>query len=245
MKKLIASLVCVFGFANFTFADFEKNFINAIKSSTEIDVKIEVKKPLKSLEGQFFVIASTKNGEIFPVIVGGDGRYFVGLSSVMHFDDSDSKMITDEIYKAGAKYETQKAKKLNALFKTFKASDFVVLESNKKLPTKIVITDPDCPYCRKELENIEKVLKEANVKLIFAPVHDEKAFIKAQLILNETAKLKNTDIKEKIAILRKYYADITLNEKQLKTDFKRIKEVTTTIFNSGLVRGVPYSFNEE
>lgn len=243
MKK-IAFVLFLLGFTSFAFANFERNFKQGIKDLTDIDVEIQIKKKLKSFNGEYFVIGRTKGGDIFPVIVSQDGKYFIGLSNVMNFDKDDSKMITEEINKAGeAKMKADK-KELKKLFSGFKESDFVALKGEgKDLPTKIVVTDPDCPYCRKHLEEIESELKSANIKFIFAPVHDEEAFIKAQLILNESAKVKDSD--KKIAILRKYYKDIKLSDKEKKTDIKQVKFTTERIFGSGLIRGVPFIFDLE
>ena len=92
--------------------------------------------------------------------------------------------------------------------------------------------------------NIEARLKEANLKLIFAPVHEQDAFIKAQLALNETKTAK--DNKTKIAILRKYFQDnVKLSAKEQKTDITQVKFTTEKIFGSGLIHGVPFIFDVE
>lgn len=229
------------GFASFAFGNFEKNFKQSIKELTNIDVEIQVKKQLKSFNGEYFVIGRTKSGEIFPVIVSQDGKHFIGLSSVMNFSKEDSAMIMGEINKAGEEKMKADEAGLKKLFSSFKESDFVILKGEKEnLPTKIVVTDPDCPYCRKHLEAIESQLKEANLKLIFAPVHEEEAFIKAQLILNESAKVK--DNAKKIAILRKYYKDIKLSDREKKTDIKQVRFTAEKIFGSNLISGVPFIF---
>ncbi|MDD6055728.1 MAG: thiol peroxidase [Helicobacteraceae bacterium] len=242
MKKIVFLCVCVF---SLSFADnFQANFAKAIKDSSGVSVSVLVKKELESLGGLYFVIGKTQGGDIFPVIVSGDGKYFIGLSSVMHFSKKDSKVIKDSIAKASKDKEEADLVALNKLFKTFSKDDFIFLEgASKNLPTKIIITDPDCPYCRDELKNAEKQLKEANLKLIFAPVHDKAAFIKAQLALNEGKKAKST--KEKLEILRKYYKDIELSQTQLRTDIKQVQNTTKVIFDSGLVRGVPFIFEEK
>ncbi|PKT79083.1 thiol peroxidase [Helicobacter winghamensis] len=241
MRKIALGLLFVLGFASFAFGNFEKNFKQGIKELTGVDVEVQVKKQLKSFNGEYFVIGRTSGGDIFPVIVSQDGKHFIGLSSVMNFSKEDSKMITEEINKAGEAKMKADAEGLKKLFSSFKESDFVVLKGERKnLPTKIVVTDPDCPYCRKHLEGIEAQLKEANLKLIFAPVHEEEAFIKAQLILNESAKVK--DNVKKIAILRKYYKDIKLSDKEKKIDIKQVRFTTEKIFGSGLITGVPFIF---
>ena len=157
--KLILIMAVIIGYSSLAFANFEKNFKKSIKEKVDIDVEIQLKKPLRSFDGQYFVIGRTANGNIFPVIVSTDGKHFVGLSSVMNFSKEDSKMIMDEINKAGEEKMKSDREALLKLFAEFKDYDFIALEGKtKNLPTKIVVTDPDCPYCRKHLEEIEKDL---------------------------------------------------------------------------------------
>ena len=245
MKQLVIGFLSVLCAANIAFADFDTNFKQSIKELTNVDVEVQFKKALKSFEGQYFVIGRTKSGDIFPVIVDKNGKYFIGLSSVMNFDKEDSRVIMNAINEAGEAKMKEDSKALNKLFKEFKEGDFVTLSGEgKNLPTKIIVTDPDCPYCRKELGNIEARLKEANLKLIFAPVHEQDAFIKAQLALNETKTAK--DNKTKIAILRKYFQDnVKLSKKKKKTDITQVKFTTEKIFGSGLINGVPFIFDVE
>ena len=245
MKRLVFSLFGLLCITSFAFADFDTNFKKSIKELTNVDVEVQFKKALKSFDGQYFVIGRTKGGDIFPVIVDKNGQYFMGLSSVMNFSKEDSKIIMDAINEAGEAKMKEDSKALNKLFKEFKESDFITFSGEgKNLPTKIIVTDPDCPYCRKELQNIEKRLKEANLKLIFAPVNEQDAFIKAQLILNATKNAK--DNKAKIAILRKYFQDdVKLSAKEKKTDITQVKFTTEKIFGSGLINGVPFIFDVE
>ena len=245
MKQLVIGFLSVLCAANIAFADFDTNFKQSIKELTNVDVEVQFKKALKILEGQYFVMGRTKSGDIFPLSVVKNGKYFIGLSSVMNFDKEDSRVIMNAINEAGEAKMKEDSKALNKLFKEFKEGDFVTLSGEgKNLPTKIIVTDPDCPYCRKELGNIEARLKEANLKLIFAPVHEQDAFIKAQLALNETKTAK--DNKTKIAILRKYFQDnVKLSAKEQKTDITQVKFTTEKIFGSGLINGVPFIFDVE
>lgn len=229
---------------SFAFGDFDKNFQKSIKELANIDVEVQFKQALTSFKGGYFVLGRTKRGEIFPVIVSEDGKYFIGLSNVMSLNKEDSQIIRETINQASAAKMQEDKKALTKLFKSFKESDFITLQGEgKNLPTKIIVTDPDCPYCRKELEKIEERLKSANVKLIFAPVHEKEAFIKAQLLLNATKKMKNNA--EKIAILRQYYQDVTLSQKEQKTDITQVRNTADKIFASGLIQGVPFIFDME
>ena len=65
-----------------------------------------------------------------------------------------------------------------------------------------------------------------------------------QLIMNEVAKLDAGDTKGKIKVLEKYYRDITLDAGQLKTDYSQITKNTDKIFQTGVIKGVPFIFEE-
>lgn len=191
MQKLVLTIAITSSFVSFALAGFEDNFKKSVKNFADVNVEVQLKKPLKSFENQYFVIGRTQGGDIFPVIVSQDGSYFVALSNMMNLDKEDSNMIRGELKKAGEEKEEKDSKALNALFASFTPSDFIYLKGESEgLPTKIVVTDPDCPYCREQLETIESELQKANLKLIFAPVHQKEAFIKAQLAMNQAAKLK-------------------------------------------------------
>lgn len=245
MKKAFLNITILTSLVSFAMAGFEENFKISVKKLAEIDAEVQLKKPLKSFKNQYFVIGRTQSGEIFPVIVSQDGNYFVALNSMMNLNKEDSQMIMEELYKAGEAKEKQDAEVLNALFASFNAKDFIFLKgTSDNLPTKIVVTDPDCPYCRKHLEEIESELKEANLKLIFAPIHKKEAFIKAQLAMNQTSKLKTEDTKGKIKILRKFYQDIKLSKKEMETDITQVRKNTDKIFASKIIKGVPFVFEQ-
>lgn len=246
MKKIFLNVALVASFASLATAGFEENFKASVKKRADIDAEVQLKKPLKSFKNQYFVIGRTQNGEIFPVIVSQDGDYFVALSSMMNLNQEDSQMIMEELNKAGDEKEKRDTKILNELFASFNANDFIYLKGEgENLPTQIIVTDPDCPYCRKHLEMIESELKVANLKLIFAPVHDKEAFIKAQLAMNQTAKLKLEDTKGKIKILRKFYSDIKLSKQEMATDFSQVRTNTDKIFASKAIKGVPFVFEQQ
>ncbi|MDA3967138.1 thiol peroxidase [Helicobacter sp. WB40] len=241
MKKiLVIALLISSVFAN---ANFDKNFQKTIKEVADIEIEVQFKKELKSFPA-FFVIGKTKGGDLFPVISNKNGDYFFGLSNVMHLDEKDSSMIRSELNKAQAQKNKQDKVVLDKLFSSFSDNDYLFLEGNSKnLPTQIVVSDPDCPYCRKHLDEIEDTLKVANVKYIFAPVHEGDAFVKSQLIMDEAKNLKST--KDKIKVMKKYYKDIELSKKQLGTNTSQIDKNAKKIFESGVIRGVPFVYEVE
>ncbi|WP_297811654.1 thiol peroxidase [uncultured Helicobacter sp.] len=246
MQKLIFSITIIASCASFSLAGFDENFKKSVREFAEVEVEIQFKKPLKSFTNQYFVIGRTQGGDIFPAMVSQDGNYFVALSKMMNLNKEDSSMIMEELYKAGEEKEKKDSKALNALFASFSPNDFIYLKGEGEgLPTKIVVTDPDCPYCRKQLETIEEELKQANLKLIFAPVHQKEAFIKAQLAMNQTAKLKVEDTKGKIKILRSFYQEVKLSKNEMATNITQVRKNTDKIFSSNLIKGVPFIFEQK
>lgn len=246
MQKFFLSIAVMTSLASFAVAGFEENFKKSIKNLSGVETEVQLKKPLKSFKNQYFVIGRTQSGEIFPVIVSQDGNYFVALSSMMSLAKEDSMMIMEELNKAGEEKEQKDVKVLQTLFASFTPNDFIFLKGEgENLPTTIVVTDPDCPYCREQLKEIESKLKQTNLKLIFAPVHEKEAFIKAQLAMNQTANLKAEDTKGKIKILRKFYQDISLSKKEMETDITQVRKNTDKIFDSKVIRGVPFVFEQK
>jgi len=88
-------------------------------------------------------------------------------------------------------------KELSKLIKAEKPENIVALGNDPKKETLIVFTDPECPFCGKEVEKIEETLKSRNLKLIFTPVHDKSSLEKSVIIQKQTAVAKTLDEKLK------------------------------------------------
>ena len=90
---------------------------------------------------------------------------------------------------------------------------------NKVKAAKIyVFTDPECPFCRQHLANIEQELESRQINIILTSVHGESAFKKVAQIYLE-AKNAKTD-SAKIAILRRYYAPNVKTPKVAQKDYE-------------------------
>jgi len=229
-------------------AEIEKT----IKEASKQDMKVVEAKKLDSFNNFLFVRMETSSGKQIPVFVSSDGKSFIGFSQILFTPlEKDNTIISgmlQEITVVNKKLEAteleksaeENAGKAQKLFSSFAEDRFVFLQSSNPEITKtlVVVTDPDCPYCRQELNQIENRLKTANVKLIFAPVHDDRAFVKSELIMKE-ANEANT-VEEKISIVRKYYVDMQLTQEQMNTDMSKTKDNAQKLFSSGIVKGVPF-----
>lgn len=223
---------------------FEKNIQDLIKTKMNVDVKVISIKDLPDLKDLKVVTIETPQKQRFPLFVNKNGTTIIGFSNIFLTKDTKSEELivqtTQELQKFN---ESAREAQIAELFKSFSNEDFIKLDS-KKDKTLIIVTDPECPYCRAELKRIHEKLKEANIKLIFAPVHDKSAFIKAELIMQQAKNAKSND--EIIAILNKYFDEkYQLSEEEKKIEPKRIQENTNKIFSTGLIRGVPFIFEEK
>lgn len=118
-------------------------------------------------------------------------------------------------------------------------ANIITIGNDPKKPTIVVFSDPECPYCRAELDKIEATLKDSNVQMILTPVHDKSALQKSFLAYKDAAKAKSDS--EKIKALRKYFAaDYTVDEKAVSDeDVKKMDELRTKYLAAG-VRSVPF-----
>ncbi|MDR2342430.1 MAG: hypothetical protein LBD84_05265 [Campylobacteraceae bacterium] len=90
------------------------------------------------------------------------------------------------------------------LAKTYKneIKENIIFLGDANKPSLVILSNPECSYCRQELSNIETRLKTNSIKMILIS-QELSAIQKSTLIYEEVAKAK-TD-KQKIAVLRKYY----------------------------------------
>ncbi|MDR0580046.1 MAG: hypothetical protein LBG21_05530 [Campylobacteraceae bacterium] len=240
MKKILFCLALIGGIGTAFCDDIEKILTNSAKNIFNEEMQAISVNKLKSIKGLNVVLFKNKQGQVFPIYASDDGKSFLAFSNYYYFDDKDDDELLSKVLKDIEDINKQSTtKQVEALFDSFPKEAFIFIESKKKTNNLLtIVTDPDCPYCRNELKDIKNRLKDANVRMILAPVHDEKAFIKSALILKETKNLKPKDADKIIAVFEKYYQDIDVSDKKIDTQF--VHDNADKIFKSGFIRGVPY-----
>lgn len=241
MKKIL-TFVVILGFGMSAFAqDVNKNIQNAIKEVAGIDTKILSVDKIESVSGMAFAVVDGGT-QIFPLFVSTDGKSIWAVPQFFKFSNQkDESMISKRFAEVEEKNTKLSQVKIDELFNKLPKEAFINIDAKVKTDKLLtIVTEPDCPYCRNELNNLENHLEETNIRIVFASVHDKKAFVKAKLILDETKKLKPTDSKKIIEVFKKYYKDVPLSDEQMKTDISIVEKTTNEIFGSGLIRGVPY-----
>ncbi len=246
MKKTLTALSAAMLLAGSVYADkFEDNLNATLSGKIGMDIKVVEKNELSDWKGVYFAIIESKsNAQRFPLFASSDGKSVLGYSSLLITPSKDDEAKIATLLKEAQDFN-EKAKEgaLKDLFAKVDEKSIIKLGDAKK-PSLIIVSDPECPYCRKELESIEERLKTNSLKLILAPVHGKSAFVKSELIYKETAKAKSD--KEKIKILKKYFnKDVKLSPKDEKMDTPMTDSNKNTIFSGGLIRGVPFVYEEK
>jgi thiol:disulfide interchange protein DsbC len=142
------------------------------------------------------------------------------------------------------KQNLDKQKVISQLAKVYKLEDqknIINIGNDPKKETLVMFSDPECPFCRKELDNIEEKIKIYNLKLIFTPVHERSSLEKSALIYDQTKNIDNTE--EKIKILRKYFSG-DVDEKVSEAEVAKIETLRQKYFHAGL-QGVPFYVSEK
>ena len=235
MKKWI--LVAASLLANTLFAASNEELINHFKASIQvpnISITVEGRQSVDGIAGMDFVTLNLSDGT-------RSQKLSVFTKDELIFPDVISIKQGGSIKEMMEMAELQK--KMSAIYAKEEKKNIVSIGNDAKKETLVVFTDPECPYCRQELGQIEERLKTNNIKLIFTPVHDRSSLEKSVLIYNETAKAKNDA--DKIKIMKKYYDEnVKYDQKISDADIKRIEDLKIKYFSAG-IKGVPFMVREK
>ena len=235
MKKVILFVASFFA-ANL-FAATDAQIINHFKATIQVpNISIEIveRHSVEGVAGMDFVTLNLSDGTRAQKlsIFTKDDLIFPDVISIKQGGSIKEMMEMAELQK-----------KMSVLYKKEDKKNILSIGNDAKKETIVVFTDPECPYCRQELEGIEERLKTNNIKLIFTPVHQRTSLEKSVLIYNETAKAKNDA--EKIKIVRKYFDEnVKYDQKISDAEVARIDELKLKYFGAG-IKGVPFIVREK
>ncbi len=196
-----------------------------------VKVKVTSRTKIKEIEGMDYVTLSLSNGK-------RTQNVSIFTKGELIFPDVIS------IKSGSIKDKLDKQKLIKNLAKVYKKQDpknVIVLGNDPKKETLVKFTDPECPFCRKEVNNIEKKLEKYNLKYIFTPVHDKSSLEKSVLIAKQANSAKTLD--EKVKIIKKYFSG-NVDKKVTDEEVKEIDNQRNRYFAAGL-KGVPFYVNEK
>ena len=235
MKKYILVLVALF--TQTLFAATDAQIIEHFKSTIQVpNISIEVvsRKGVEGIDGMDFVTLNLSDGT-------RSQKLSIFTKEDLIFPDVISIKQGGSIKEMMEMAELQK--KLSALYKKEDKKNIITLGNDPKKETLVIFTDPECPYCRQELAQIEQRLTTNNLKLIFTPVHERSSLEKSVIIYNEASKVKSDA--EKIKILKKYYDENVKYEQKISdAEVAHIDELKAKYFGAG-IKGVPFIVREK
>ncbi len=132
-------------------------------------------------------------------------------------------------------------KSLSKLYKKEDKRNILVLGDDPTKETLVKFTDPECPFCSNEVEQIEAKLENYNLKFIFTPVHDRSSLEKSAIMYKQASAAKTLD--EKIKIVKKYFNG-SVDTKVSDEDIARVEQTRKRYFSAGL-RAVPFYVDEK
>jgi len=240
-KKLVMSLMTTFLVSSLWATDSANNvLVESLSTITKgAPIKVVERIPINGFEVMDLVlIKDVTRGELFPVYSSRDGKHFIGFSPLYNLGEEGNSILQSQINALSAKNEAAKKDKARDVFLSLPSYSFIELESiTPDAKTMIVATDPECPYCAKELERVEQRLMTHNIRLVFTPVKGKNATIKSALIMRDFKTAKTTE--EQIAVLRKYFNNYKLTEEDKTIDISLIEQNARKVFSSRTVQGVP------
>lgn len=237
MKKLFIILAV---FLSLQASQMEKNLMNLFPNSQIIS-----NDKISSLKLNLVALKDTQSDAVFLILCDDLGQNFVYASGAFFKNQNDGNLFT----KSENLLKNEREMAVYKLLKTLPNDRFLAINSfykdNKNFM--YMITDPLCPYCKKELKRLVKFLRNANLRIIFAPVHDKDAFIRSAIMLKKSKKIDANDQKSMIELLN-FYFDETMQLSNDDKNFVTNDEVNLVfddakkVFSKGLVKGVPFVF---
>lgn len=228
MKKIILIALCFVALNAKFLSDDEILGLYTNAKEQGISVSIEKRKQLDDVKDIEFVILKFSQGDKsqLEVIFFKDNLMFPEILDVKQEISYKNKILNEIAQENIAK-----------VYQNEKAENIVQIGNDKKKPTMVVFSDPECPFCKVEMDKIDESAKTHNIEIIFTPVHADSAHQKAALIIKNTKGKKDAD---KIAILKKYYSKDAKVEIS-KSDVDMISANAKKYFDAGLT-GVPRIF---
>lgn len=173
-------------------------FYEAIFKTQMPEAKLSINKREK-LSGGFEsveLVIAVANRQSSEVLFVKDGYIFPDVIDVANQKSFREEQETKQYLDARANFEK------NAKIALQNETQIITLGEDKKAKI-YVFSDPECPFCRQHLNNIEQELQNYQINFVLTTVHGENAFKKVAQIYTEAKNAKSD--KAKIAILRKYY----------------------------------------
>ncbi|BEG58014.1 Disulfide isomerase [Helicobacter sp. NHP21005] len=245
MRRLFCALSLCVGLVGAVESQVGKAVADLIDSQIHKKVNVLEVKSLKSNKDfQVVVVEDPDTRYKIPLLVNKNGDLVIGLTNIFFSKNKQDTEFVQELYHNTQSYNftQQNSAALNALFEGLPQGYAIDLKSTTPGMKKnlYIISDPMCPHCHHELEQIDKRLKEANVHMVLVGFLGHESTLKAADILKQVKKARNT--RDKVDLLQKVYATAYKPADAPDDKIQEVEKVTKTILDTKLIKGVPFIY---
>lgn len=249
--SVIASMVLTLGVlpsflgANNLNKDIEQTILN----KTHTNAKVVQVKPL-DIKKLSVAIVEINNNQL-PLFVSDDGKTIFGVPDIfLTANDKNLETIRASIDETQRFNSRGKQDKLLESFKGDVNSIIFLTSSGKKTnKTTYIVTDPNCPYCKDEMQRIDDLLSNSNVALILVGIiGGENSELKSADILETTHNILKSkkSQKDKEEEILKHIKEVYFNRNYTssvkdRTNIAIAKKNSQLVIQAG-VNAVPYKF---
>ncbi|WP_158652604.1 DsbA family protein [Helicobacter ailurogastricus] len=245
MRRLFCALSLCAGLLGAVESKIGQTVVDLIDKEIHKKVSVLEVKPLKSnKEFQVVVVEDPDTKYHIPLLVDKNADLVMGLTNIFFSKSKQDTEFVQDLYHStqSHNFKQQNSTALNALFEGLPKGYTIDLKSTTPGVKKnlYIISDPKCPHCHHELEQIDKRLKEANVHMVLVGFLGHESTLKAADILKQVKKAHSTQ--DKVDLLQKVYAIAYKPTDAPDDKIQEVEKVTKKILDTGLVKGVPFLY---
>lgn len=225
-------------------ASFENKLVALIKQRTSQDVKVLSVQNLKSSESLKLVIVQTGDLKV-PLFATSDASLVFGATNVFFSQDlTDSADVANFIKQTQNNNQKADGKEIAKLFQSLQDHEMVKLTaSTQSSKITYIVADPNCPSCQKEVQNLQKRLKDSNVYVVLVGFLGKDSALKSSMLRARLAELPDTQTK--LALLQEVFKKgYELPQKYQNDDFSDIMNLSERVSAAG-IRSVPYVYEKQ
>ncbi|ETD27642.1 hypothetical protein [Helicobacter canis] len=198
LHLLACSALCLGSYAN---ALDSKQLESTLKAQG-LSAKVALTQD-SSLQGFSFVVVE-QGGFWIPLLANDSGRVVLGISPNLIFttDKKFEAKLSTLLQKVSANNKQIADKGVLKVFKQHTNSTITIANEAAKYKTYIVL-DPNCPYCRDEVEKLEEYAKDSTLEIMVVGIIQQSSINKAAAFakLIQNAKTKE----EQISVLKRVF----------------------------------------
>lgn len=222
--------------------DYQDKISKLVSEKTQRDISVKSILPLDGTKNlNIAILYDKKDKAEIAVLATQDGNVIVGLSNIfLSKSEKDLAILTEAYQATQPKIASPSPEVLDQFFSSLSEDRVISLKSTEKdsNQTHYIVSDPRCPACRQELENIQSKLKSGDVKMLLVSFLGEESAHKAKLIYSKVAKIKDDSLKIKI-MQEIYNPNYKLTPKDKKQDIKVIEQNSQEVIKTG-IQSVPF-----